>query len=194
MIDKDYVMLYQDVNELAANNIAAGVITYIPVVKQSVLVHLNNDADKIADLYKENDTLLGFNKAIIGLDRGTFNAVEQYYTKQINLILQKVIRGSIDSFKGDYTDLINVLNSGNVPESKIILDAMEYIYNSNKELYNIIEPDSKIIHGHDIIYTLEHTIVCPKRVSDKDIDYPIKKDHPVIYNMNYFHGNILTCV
>lgn len=194
MIDKDYVMLYQDVNELAANNIAAGVITYIPVVKQSVLVHLNNDADKIADLYKENDTLLGFNKAIIGLDRGTFNAVEQYYTKQINLILQKVIRGSIDSFKGDFEELINVINSGNVPESKIILDAMEYIYNSNKELYNIIEPDSKITHGHDIIYTLEHTIVCPKRVSDKDIDYPIKKDHPVIYNMNYFHGNILTCV
>ena len=194
MLDKDYVMLYQDVNELAANNIAAGVITYIPVVKQSVIVHLNNDADKLIDLYKENDTLLGFNKAIIGLDRRTFNSVEQYYTTQINIILKNVIRGSIDTFKDDFEELVNVINSGNIPEGKIILDAMEYLYNSNKELYGIIEPDSKIIHGHDIIYTLEHTIVCPKGVSDKDIDYPVKKDHPVIYNMNYWYGNKLTCV
>lgn len=194
MLDSDYVMLYQDVNELAANNIAAGVITYIPVVKQRVLVHLNNDADKLDDLYKDNNTLLDFYKAFVGLDSTTFNSVDQYYTTQINLILQKVIRGSIDSFKGDFEELINVINSGNVPEGKIIMDAMEYLYNSNKELYNIIEPDSKIIHGHDIIYTLEHTIVCPKGVSDKDIDYPIKKDHPVIYNMNYWYGNTLTCV
>lgn len=194
MIDKDYVMLYQDVNELAADNIAAGLTTYIPVIKQSILVHLNDDASKLSELYKENDTLLDFNKAISGLDKDTFNSIDQYYTNQINLILKKVISGSIDSFKGDYVELVNVINSGNVPEGKIIMDAMEYLYGSNKELYDITELDGKIIPSHDIIYVLEHTIICPKGVNIEDKDFPLKKDHPVIYHINYFHSNILTCI
>lgn len=183
------VVLYKDVLDMAANNLAEGKPTYIPIVKQKIIVHLDKECTSLEKVYTDSVDLYQFNDKLSLLNENTRTVVNNQYTNDINLILFKALGGSIDSFEKDFKDLIRILKSNEDITNRVeVLNALEYYYKCNRDIYVNVEGVT-IKVPHDIVYTYEHTIVDTLEPIDESLTEliekasPIKLEHPVIYTL-----------
>ena len=185
------VIVNQDVLELAADNIANGMITYIPAIKQKLVIHVDESSAKLEDIYVKCDDLYKFNTDFTLLNETTQTIMNDWYTTGINRILKNKLGISIDSFINDYKDLLMYLKSNeSIVEREAVIKAIEYLYECNREVYLTLDTGHIVINvPHDVIYTLEHTIVVSPKNSLETIEYPLKQDFYVTYTVVNFCGD-----
>ena len=189
IIKDNLVVLYKDVLDMAANNLAEGKPTYIPVVKQKIIVHLDKECTSLEKIFTDSVDLYQFNDKLSLLNENTRTVINNQFTNDINLILHKTLGGSIDSFEKDFKDLNLILKSNEaIVNREEVLNALEYYYKCNRDIYVNVEGIT-IKVPHDIIYTYEHTVVVNEELINETLTElvekasPIKLEHPVMYTL-----------